>query len=174
MSATRRGDREYFRALHRQINEGGAEALFHELRGLALDDWHPREIPEALLRNPALQEQQGHTLPPWEQWYVMLLHNGKLPGALAKRPNTSFTNSLLSSAREHATAEVGSNRSRAAGLSDRPEKARGCLHQVPDEPRQRLVLPAARGVPRSVGANVRPRQVGQPRGWGVGWKLRGG
>ena len=101
VSATRRGDREYFRALHRQINEGGAEALFHELRGLALDDWHPREIPEALLRNPALQEQQGHTLPPWEQWYVMLLHNGKLPGALAKRPNTSFTNSLLSSAREH-------------------------------------------------------------------------
>jgi hypothetical protein len=54
-------------ALHRQINEGGAEALFHELRGLALDDWHPREIPEALLRNPALQEQQGHTLPPWER-----------------------------------------------------------------------------------------------------------
>jgi hypothetical protein len=30
----------------------------------------------------------------------MLLHNGKLPGALTKRPNTSFTNSLLASARE--------------------------------------------------------------------------
>jgi hypothetical protein len=100
VSGDRRGDREYFKSLHRQINEHGAVAMFHDLRAVALGDWHPREIPEALLRNPALQEQQAHTLPPWEQWYVMLLHNGKLPGALSKRPNTAFTNSLLSNARE--------------------------------------------------------------------------
>jgi hypothetical protein len=31
----------------------------------------------------------------------MLLHNGKVPRALAKRPNTAFTNSLLADAREH-------------------------------------------------------------------------
>ena len=84
----------------KQINDGGAEALFYDLRGMDLGDWHPREIPETLLRNPALQEQQGHTLPPWEQWYVMLLHNGKLPGALTKKPNTSLTHSLLSHARD--------------------------------------------------------------------------
>jgi hypothetical protein len=100
VSTARRGDREYFKALHRQINDGGAEALFYDLRGMDLGDWHPREIPETLLRNPALQEQQGHTLPPWEQWYVMLLHNGKLPGALTKKPNTSLTHSLLSHARD--------------------------------------------------------------------------
>ena len=100
VSIAKRGDRDYFRALHRQIKEGGAEAMFYDLRAMPLGDWHPREIPEALLHNSALQGQQGHTLPPWEQWYVMLLHNAKLPGALTKRPNTSFTNSLLTSARE--------------------------------------------------------------------------
>ena len=64
-----------------------------------LDDWHPREIPEALLRNPELQKQQSHTLPPLEQWYVMLLHNGVLPGALAGKPNTAYTRSLIEDAK---------------------------------------------------------------------------
>ena len=65
-----------------------------------LGDWHPRDIPEALLSNPALQKQQGFTLPPLEQWFVMLLHEGTLPGALANRPNTAFTKSLLDDAKE--------------------------------------------------------------------------
>src|SRR5262249_38684336 len=39
-------------------------------------------------------------LPPMEQWYVMLLHNGRLPGAAAKRPNTASTRSLLNDAKE--------------------------------------------------------------------------
>ena len=64
-----------------------------------LDDWHPRNIPEAVLTSSALQKQQGHTLPPLEQWYVMLLHNGVLPGALAGRPSTAFTRSLIDDAR---------------------------------------------------------------------------
>jgi energy-coupling factor transporter ATP-binding protein EcfA2 len=95
VSSARLGDREYFRTLHRQIEKGGAEAMFYELEGMNLDGWHPREIPEALLRNPELQKQQSHTLPPLEQWYVMLLHNGVLPGALAGKPNTAYTRSLI-------------------------------------------------------------------------------
>jgi len=100
VSTARRGDREYFRALHHQIGNGGAEAMMWDLQGMALDGWHPREIPEGLLRNAALQEQQSLTLPPWEQWYLSLLHNGKLPGAIEKRPNTSLTIRLLADARE--------------------------------------------------------------------------
>jgi hypothetical protein len=65
-----------------------------------LNCWHPRDIPESLLKGAALQEQQGHTLPPLEQWYLMLLHNGSLPGALVKRPNTALTTKLLSDTRE--------------------------------------------------------------------------
>jgi hypothetical protein len=69
VSSVRLGDREYFRTLHRQIvGGGGAEAMFYELGRMNLDGWHPREIPEALLRNPELQKQQSHTLPPLEQY----------------------------------------------------------------------------------------------------------
>jgi hypothetical protein len=100
VSATRRGDKDYFRKLHKEIAEGGAEAMFYDLRGMELGDWHPRDIPEALLSNEALQRQQGFTLPSLEQWYLMLLHDGILPGALANRPNTAFTSSLLDDAKE--------------------------------------------------------------------------
>src|SRR5262249_16863015 len=95
----KRGDKAYFKALHKQIAEGGAEAMLYDLQKMDLGDWHPREIPEALLTNPAIQKQQGLTLPPLEQWYIMLLHNGVLPGALVKRPNTASTSALLDDAR---------------------------------------------------------------------------
>ena len=88
VSDVRRGDRAYFKALHQQISGGGAEGMMWDLQRMDLSGWHPRDIPEALLRNPELQKQQGHTLPPLEQWYVMLLHN--VPNALAKRPNTAL------------------------------------------------------------------------------------
>jgi hypothetical protein len=99
VSSVRRGDRSYFRELHRQIDEGGAEAMFYDLQRMELGDWHPREIPAAMLTNPAMQKQQSHTLPPMEQWYIMLLHNGVLPGAISGRPSTAFTKALIDDAR---------------------------------------------------------------------------
>jgi hypothetical protein len=62
ISTVKRGDKAYFRALHQQIGDGGAKAMFYDLRMMDLGDWHPRDIPEALLTNPALQKQQSHTL----------------------------------------------------------------------------------------------------------------
>jgi hypothetical protein len=100
VSNIRRGDRDYFRALHNQIEDGGAEGMLHDLRTMDLDGWHPREIPEALLNSPELRKQQRHTLPPMEQWFLALLHEGVLPGALAKRPNTAYTRSLIDDAKE--------------------------------------------------------------------------
>jgi hypothetical protein len=100
VSAVRRMDKAYFRSLHREIAEGGAEAMFYDLSRMDLGDWHPRDIPVALLNNPALQKQQGLTLPALEQWFVTLLHDGVLPGALGNRPNTAYTKSLLDDAKE--------------------------------------------------------------------------
>src|ERR1700687_6208609 len=99
VSDAARGDRAYFKALHDQIDHGGAEAMFHDLQAMDLDGWHPREIPEALLKGSALQKQQGHTLPPLEQWYLGLLHNGVLPGALPTKPNKAPTKTLVEDAR---------------------------------------------------------------------------
>jgi hypothetical protein len=99
VGTAKRGDKGYFRALHSQIDNGGAEAMFYDLWKLDLEGWHPRDIPETLLTNPALQKQQSYNLPPWEQWYVGLLHNGRLPNAMEARPNTSFTRNLFADAR---------------------------------------------------------------------------
>src|SRR5262249_47263105 len=72
VSPVRRGDKASFRLLHKQIEGGGAAAMFYDLRMMDLGDWHQRDTPEALLTNPALQKQKTHPLPPLEQWYVML------------------------------------------------------------------------------------------------------
>ena len=95
-----RGDREYFKALHNQIANGGAEAMMWDLQRMNLDGWHPRKIPESLLRCAASKKQQGHTPAAAEQWYSKPSHNAKIPGAFDKRPSTAYTSQLLSNARE--------------------------------------------------------------------------
>jgi hypothetical protein len=102
VSDSRRADREYFKALHHQIADDGAEAMMWDLQRLELDGWHPREIPESLLKGSALQKQQTHTLPPLEQWYLSLLQDARVPEALVgtatskkmSRPSTAYTKSL--------------------------------------------------------------------------------
>ena len=95
-----RGNRAYFRALHDQIHNGGAEAMFYDLREMDLGDWHPREIPDALLTNPALQKQQNYNLPPLEQWYLTLLHSGSLPHAKPATPYIALTRALVENAKQ--------------------------------------------------------------------------
>jgi hypothetical protein len=100
---------EYFKPLHAQISGGGAAAMLWELQRMELDDWHPRQIPESLLKGAALGQQQSLTLSPLEQWYLSLLEEGRIPQALIKtepdsgkksRPNTAYTHSLISNAKE--------------------------------------------------------------------------
>jgi Family of unknown function (DUF5906) len=102
VSEVRRGDKDYFKALNRQMAGGGVEAMFYDLLEVELGDWHPREIPDALLKGEALAEQQTRTLPPWEQWYLSLLRDGRLPGAWVKKkkPHIAYTSCLISDARE--------------------------------------------------------------------------
>jgi hypothetical protein len=96
---------EYFKPLHAQISGGGADAMLWDLQRMDLGDWHPREIPESLLHGTALQQQQSLTRPPLEQWYLLLLQEGEVPGALINwdvlkypkkksRPSTAYTHSL--------------------------------------------------------------------------------
>jgi hypothetical protein len=100
VSDCRRGDREWFKALHQQIEHGGAAAMFYDLGEMDLGDWHPREIPEALLRGAALQRQQRLTLPPLEQWYLGLLHEGRFPGRIWRSfPCRAWTDDLREDAK---------------------------------------------------------------------------
>jgi hypothetical protein len=81
------------------MKQGGMAAMFYDLLRMDLGDWHPREIPESLLKGGALQGQQRFNLPPLEQWYLGLLHEGALPNAPSKRPNATFTESLIADAK---------------------------------------------------------------------------
>lgn len=92
-------DFKYFRALRAEIAGDGPAAMFYDLLAMDLGDWHPREIPAELLRDETLRKQQSFTFPVEEQWYVSLLHEGRLPGSLANYPNTAWTTPLLEDAR---------------------------------------------------------------------------
>ena len=82
VSTVTRGDREYFRAPHKQINEGGAEAMFYDLRAMELLATGIRgKSPRRCCAIPRCKANKATRYRPWEQWYVMLFHNGKLPGA---------------------------------------------------------------------------------------------
>ena len=106
-----RGKHEYFKALHDQIERGGAEAMMWDMWEMDLGDWHPREIPESLLKGTALQHQQSLTLHPLEQWYLSILEEGEIPGALItdmlsdkrSRPRHVYAHSLLAHARNFHT-----------------------------------------------------------------------
>ena len=69
--------------------------MFYDLQRMDLGDWHPRNIPEALLTDPALQKQQSYNLPPLEQWYLTLLHNGRLRHAYV-----ALTRALVENAKQ--------------------------------------------------------------------------
>jgi hypothetical protein len=106
-----RYERRYgaLRVSDRRMGDRETAAMMWDLQRLDLAEWHPREIPESLLKGSALQEQQVHTLPPLEQWYLSLLQDGRVPGALINlnpkskkmsRPSTAYTKSLREDAIE--------------------------------------------------------------------------
>jgi hypothetical protein len=73
--------RAYFDALHREIKNGGLEATLYDLLYWDLGNWHPRQVYET----EGLRHQKEQSLPLIEQWYVELLEDGKLPGAVSRK-----------------------------------------------------------------------------------------
>jgi hypothetical protein len=88
------GDRKYFKALHHQIDNGGAAAMLYDLQQMNLGDWHPREI----YKTAALGHQQELSLSPLDEWMLGLLEDGELPGTQPGRPRTANPTTLLNDA----------------------------------------------------------------------------
>jgi hypothetical protein len=81
VSERRRGDREFFLALNRQLDEGGLAGLLHDMLMRDIRDWHPRDnVPQT----EALAEQIERSQSPEESWWDGLLDTGKLPNYLAE------------------------------------------------------------------------------------------
>jgi hypothetical protein len=88
-------DKAYFKALVDQMNNGGLEAMFHDLLLMDLGDWHPREI----IQTEALRLQKEHSMPYDDQWLEALLQDGELPGR-TDRPDRATTKALLRDIKE--------------------------------------------------------------------------
>lgn len=76
VSNERRGDAGFFSRLNRQMDEGGREAMLHDLLAMDLGLWHPsHDIP----KTKALAEQKALSLEPAARFWMSLLDKGSLP-----------------------------------------------------------------------------------------------
>ncbi|MCV0098069.1 bifunctional DNA primase/polymerase [Pseudomonas aeruginosa] len=77
VNESRKDDHAFFRALNRQLDEGGRAAFLHDMLARDIDGWHPRnDIPQ----NSALAEQKLRGMEPEFAWWHSLLYDGELPG----------------------------------------------------------------------------------------------
>lgn len=74
---SRKDDHAFFRALNRQLDEGGRAAFLHDMLARDIRGWHPRnDIPQ----NGALAEQKLRGMEAEFAWWHSLLYTGELPG----------------------------------------------------------------------------------------------
>jgi phage/plasmid-associated DNA primase len=76
VSDNRKGDREFFTKLNRQLEDGGLAGMLHELMALDLEGWHPAlNVP----RTAALADQKQRSLSAIMKWWQEILSRGQLP-----------------------------------------------------------------------------------------------
>ena len=104
-------DGAYFKALYRQMDNGGLAAMLHDLRSMALGDWHPRDDrPDT----EALADQKVRGLDPVHAQVLEMLDEGALPdGVRSDRRGTDArpfvaTEDLRKIAAERSRAKVSS------------------------------------------------------------------
>jgi hypothetical protein len=77
VSEAHKQDKAYFKALQNELDNGGAEAMLHDLLALDLKGWHPREdVPQT----EALMQQKISSLDDSDAWFLHLLEIGELSG----------------------------------------------------------------------------------------------
>ncbi len=79
----RRGDREFFLALNRQLDEGGLAGLLQDMLTRDIREWHPRD---SVPQTEALAEQIEMSQGAEESWWDGLLETGRLPHFMGDLP----------------------------------------------------------------------------------------
>ena len=98
VSEAHKQDKAYFKALQHEIDDGGAEAMLHDLLARDLEGWHPREdVPQT----EALMQQKMSSLDNSDAWFLDLIETGELPGR-GGAGDMAAAGELLSSLREFA------------------------------------------------------------------------
>ncbi|TYP64024.1 bifunctional DNA primase/polymerase [Stutzerimonas stutzeri] len=77
VNTNRKGDKAFFDALNKQLENGGRAAFLHDMLKRDIGNWHPRDnVPQT----EALAEQKMMSQSAEESWWDDLLESGKLPG----------------------------------------------------------------------------------------------
>ncbi|MGH6908377.1 MAG: primase-helicase family protein, partial [Aestuariivirga sp.] len=79
---------EWFEPIYDELAHGGKEAMLFDLLRRDLGSWHPRKV----IQTKALRDQQIRSLKPSDQWRLILLENGWLPGADSSAKNEAPSN----------------------------------------------------------------------------------
>ena len=86
----------YFDALFKELDNGGREAMLHDLLQIDLGDWHPR----VGYRSAALQREKKQGVIGFDAFYQVMLEDGFLPGDTAQQPNRVLTRELYEEAKD--------------------------------------------------------------------------
>ena len=88
VSDRHRGDKRYFGALDHELENGGLEAMLHDLLAMDLGSWHPRnDVPQTA----ALQQQKLESLEGIDKVIAELAHEGCIPCPVVDRPDVAAT-----------------------------------------------------------------------------------
>ena len=78
VSESRKQNSNYFEPLYAELDNGGREAMLHDLLHVELKGWAPHNI----VKNTALLDQKTRSLDPLADWYLHILSEGRLPAVL--------------------------------------------------------------------------------------------
>jgi hypothetical protein len=94
------GDVDYFKKIRADLESGGYENLLHYLLNLDLSGFKVGDVP----KTDALNEQKDLSRSPEEQWWMLTLRDGLLPGAWLKHPRCAYSGALFASMRHRSPA----------------------------------------------------------------------
>lgn len=77
VSDARANDHAYFKATQEEMDNGGLEAMLHDLLALDLSGFNVRAKPDTA----ALRDQKLRSLPPEDEWLLSMLEDGALPAS---------------------------------------------------------------------------------------------
>lgn len=91
VSECRRGDKEFWKALNYEIDNGGAESFLFEMLNMQLDDFHPRDV----VHTEAEADVQAEGLDGFDSYLRELLERGYLPGSTSFEPAFCYNKDLI-------------------------------------------------------------------------------
>jgi Family of unknown function (DUF5906) len=107
-------DHGWFKDIKEELEDGGYEAMLHDLLHHDLGDFHPRQLPKC----NDLTGQQARSMGPFDSWWVELLETGTLTGCDPDEPNRAVSNKY----EEKVTLGMGDRLVTRLGLYDQARR----------------------------------------------------